>query len=636
MSAGSGPGNQGEKGDAVARLESTLYQLDAAGQNCKPTIAALIDIDSNDAWNALGRFLGSKQSAVVSFTLADLEEVIKPGAARALGASLSNQSVGIRRAALRGLARQEFGPSLVHLLRACRDPDAEVARAAKAIIVQRADGAPGRFEGVPELVMDGVLDFFDARRLFEMIGEAYPENVRSAAARRIGKIGDEEATQLLSRLLPTAEGRLAEACWEGLESCESVGYAELSPLVEDPKPETVIRALRLLARSTGPEAGEIFVKMSRDPRASVKAEAIVGLARTKGADAIEILSGALWDAEEVRLIAVDLLSDIPESTEKLIEAVDHRDPEIRKRVLTHLASRGVINDELMPRYFEFVEAGQSCSDQSDPKYMKSLAKIARVLGEGAHPKGLMALAKLARSTLRRLRRVAVEAITNYPPEVRCDALHDLADTYDREVLKQVAMGLWEAGDSRAMIPLIRSSKECRGAVAKRAKEHLKEIEKLKNTELLMGLLLQPFSSVRLFAAEKLVVIKDPRAVPVLVKASHDAEVDVQLAVFEALAPFAAKHADVTQRLLDAVTYGDVTVRQQACEALGEARCEEAVPLLVRALSNRFLRPRATEALKRIGDRMGILAIKRIERREKLFPKGPPSRTGTPKRKRKAI
>ena len=34
--------------------------------------------------------------------------------------------------------------------------------------------------------------------------------------------------------------------------------------------------------------------------------------------------------------------------------------------------------------------------------------------------------------------------------------------------------------------------------------------------------------------------------------------------------------------------------------------------------NFFLRPRATEALRRIGDRKGYLAIRRLERREALF------------------
>jgi HEAT repeat protein len=608
---------------SVASLEATLYQLDSTGGNCKPAIVALIDIDSDDAWDALGRFLGSSQSAVVSFTIGDLEEVIKPGAVRALGACLGNPNAVIRRAATLALSRQQTGPSLVHLLRACRDPEHEVAQAAEAIIVRRVDDAPAQFEGVPERVMNGVFDFLDARRPYEMITERYPETVRQAAARRIGTIGDDEAAQTLADLLVDAEGDLAEACWDGFESCESVTTAQVKPLLAKPDTDVVVRALRLLTRLGSREDAEILARLTRDERVPVRAEAIVGLAEIVGAECIPVLAKALDDEEEVRWNAIDLLGDMEESTDAILRVVDHDDVEIRKRALTHLASRGVITEELMPRYIEFVENGQTCSDQSDPKYMESLAKVAAVLGEKGHLGGLAALAKLGRSTLRRLRRAAVQAIMQYRPVVRADVLHELANTYDPDVLKNVAMGLAEADDPRATIPMIRTALECRGAPAKRAKQHLNGLSELRDCLVLMEYLTRPFPSVRRFSAERLATLNDPRAIPALLVASRDEDIGVQLAVFEALGPFAAHEPKVTERMLEAIGHGDVSVRQQACEALGEARCKEAVPMLTRALSNRFLRPRAAEALKRIGDRMGILAIKRIERREKMFRKKPP-------------
>ena len=57
--------------------------------------------------------------------------------------------------------------------------------------------------------------------------------------------------------------------------------------------------------------------------------------------------------------------------------------------------------------------------------------------------------------------------------------------------------------------------------------------------------------------------------------------------------------------------------------------------LIKALHNFFLRPRAAEALKRIGDRKGILAMKRIARREKLFPKKPKEALEEERRKKRA-
>jgi HEAT repeat protein len=98
--------------------------------------------------------------------------------------------------------------------------------------------------------------------------------------------------------------------------------------------------------------------------------------------------------------------------------------------------------------------------------------------------------------------------------------------------------------------------------------------------------------------------------------SREKDVEVQLAALEALMRFTAKHELVRERMLEAVAFGDLSVRQAACEALGQARCAEAVPALIALLGNTFLRPRALDALRRIGDRRGFIAMKRLERRTK--------------------
>jgi hypothetical protein len=62
------------------------------------------------------------------------------------------------------------------------------------------------------------------------------------------------------------------------------------------------------------------------------------------------------------------------------------------------------------------------------------------------------------------------------------------------------------------------------------------------------------------------------------------------------------------------------VREKAIETLGENQVKAAVEPLIRLLGNPFLRFRAEEALMRIGDRRGYLAIKRRKIREKMFGK----------------
>lgn len=606
----------------VVTLEATLLEL-AAG-NCKPAIVALIEINTPKAWDAIGRFLATKQTAAVSFTIADLEEVVSPGAARALGASLSNPSPPIRRATVRALARQKTGLALPHLVRASRDPDPETQRIAKATVVQKMDGDVQELAEVPERALEGVFDLLDPRRPYTMVDDDVPANVRTVALDRVGRVGDAEAAEILTSALVHAEGREAQVCWAGLRNCKSLSEAQLLPLLTHPSPDVNREAIEIFARFATREDSGIFAAMTRAPDASVRAAALPGLAKLLGADAIDPLSVSLHDTAEIRLIAIDLLGEISQSTPQILAAVDHRDPEVRKRAMIFLAARGMITDELMPRYFEFLEGGSTCTDQSDSRYIESLATVARALAGGGYPEGLLPLARLARSSLRRLRRAAIESIMTYGPDLRADALDDLSDTYDRDVLKNVAMGLWEIRDKRAMIPMIRVSKECRGRPVRDAKLALREMEELAQTAMVLSLLTRKFASVRRFAAEKLIEMRDPESIPALLNASRDEDVEVQLAVFEALSPFAAEYPDVVKRMLEAVGYGDVSVRQAACEALGEARCREAVPQLVKALYNCFLRPRATQALKVIGDRMGMLEIKRLERRQKLFRKRPPT------------
>jgi HEAT repeat protein len=78
-------------------------------------------------------------------------------------------------------------------------------------------------------------------------------------------------------------------------------------------------------------------------------------------------------------------------------------------------------------------------------------------------------------------------------------------------------------------------------------------------------------------------------------------------------------------MADAVTYGDLSLRLTVIEAIGEAclagtRVPSAVDPLIRALGNRFLRKKAEVALRRMGDRRGLLAVKRRKIRDLIIPK----------------
>lgn len=92
-----------------------------------------------------------------------------------------------------------------------------------------------------------------------------------------------------------------------------------------------------------------------------------------------------------------------------------------------------------------------------------------------------------------------------------------------------------------------------------------------------------------------------------------------MAAVHALGKYATR-PEVFKRLIEIIEYGDIAVREKSVETLGESQVKEAVEPLIRFLGNPFLKMRVQEALIRIGDRKGILAIKRFKIRGNLSGK----------------
>lgn len=604
-------------------LHRLLLDPQTRGMQAALAIDGLLGMDSSESWDALGDALMHCSGTVLEQAITQLGERGGRDAIRALGECLSNTDVFVRSQAVQALSRQHEGTTMPHLLRASRDPAPSIARLASRVVLRRVERNSTVLAEVSEATVEGILDLMDDRWAMELLSPSFPENIRMLAARRLGAIGGDEATQALVSVASHANGELAETCWRALESCSMVSEFILLPLLVANVPEVKARAIELYARYSSADAADLFVGMTRDAAPKVRLAAARALARVALEGAIPTLEALLDDIEEeVRCQAIDLLCSIEDSSPELLTAVHTQDGEVRRRALVALANRGIHHDSLIQPYIEFLYKGAACTDLSQRDYLDSLAVVAKALGMACNPDAMLALTALARSVIRRMRRAAIEGLMAYPPEERTDALFSLLDTYDPDVVKTIAFGLDEAGDPRAVMPLIRAALECRGKPMVRAKERLDSYPQINDVDFLIENLAARWPSLRRFAAERLKLVRDPRSIPALLTASRDENVEVQLAVFEAMGPFASENDEVRTRMLEAIGYGDISVRQSVCEALGEARVQEAVPDLIRALHNFFLRPRATQALRQIGDRKGFLALKRIEIRERLFKKKP--------------
>ncbi|MEE9393025.1 MAG: HEAT repeat domain-containing protein [Planctomycetota bacterium] len=604
--------------DLDALLE-VLEQPSLTAMEANAVVQGFIAIDNADAWDALGNVLSTAQIGTLEGVINQLAVLESNGALRAMGDALGNPNPFLRGAVITGLSTIGASAVLPHLLRAARDPQKSLSQRASRIILRRIERQPNILAGLNNATAEGIISLMDDRWTMELMSDKFPESVRMIAARRLGIIGGEESSQALASLVQRATGKFGDACWSALEACHHVSDFVLLPLLVDPRPEIKARVLPIYAKHADATSGDILVGLVGDATIEVRMAALKAFASVAGDGALQTLELALDDIEDdVRNVAIDLLCGIKDSSPELVRIVRTQDGEVRRRALSCLANRGVVHNELLQPYIEFLYQGSSCTDLKQREYLDSLAVTAKTLGQACNEEALKALMALGKSVIRRLRRAAIEGLMCYPPEMRADALFSLMDTHDTDMIRNVAFGLAEAQDERALLPLIRTAMECRGKPMVKAKEALKNYEKVESVDFLIECLTSGWSGVRKFGAEKLKDLEDPKSIPALLTASQDENVDVQLAVFEAIGPFAAANEAVTKRMLDAIAYGDISVRQQACESLGEARCKEAVPDLVKALSNCFLRPRASEALKRIGDRKGYLALKRLEIRERLF------------------
>jgi HEAT repeat protein len=607
-----------------AGLGELLAEPDVRASIVPEAVIALVDIGSPEALDTLSRAILLPMAAPrVEQVFEALQSEPPEVGCRVADAALGHPDPFARWAVVKYLSQVQSSHSIVLLLRASRDPKPSVARAAARSLLERVEQNPQLLAQIRSATAEGIIELLDANWAMEFMAEDYPEKLRIVAARRLSQLGGEDATVVLISMVECVEGPLLEVCWKALENTAGLVSHHLIPLLASNVSSIRARALSVYARWCDAHAEGLLAGLAQDPAADVRKVALSALQRILEWESREYLIAALEDeTEHVRLHAVELLSKFPDVAPEMMGVVESNRGEIRRVGITYLANQGIATPELVMVYMEFLLRGSGTTDLSDTGYLDGLAAAAKALGKNQIPEALLALSALARSVVRRLRRIAMEAIMLYEGSDRSDALFSLQDTYDPDLLKHVAFGLHESNDARAFVPLIRTMMEGKGRAVTKAKQILLEGKEASDLDTLVPLLLSRYASVRRFGAERLKVLKDERSIDPLLSASHDDNVEVQLAVFEALSPFAGTDRKVLDRMLQAIEYGDISIRQAACESLGEARCKEAAPGLIKALHNFFLRPRATEALKRIGDRKGYLALKRIERREAMFPKKP--------------
>lgn len=312
-----------------------------------------------------------------------------------------------------------------------------------------------------------------------------------------------------------------------------------------------------------------------------------------------------------------------------------------------------------------------------------LAELARIVATLKPYNHLAVLVQAARHRSAVVRRAAADAIlASQGSKQAREAMAMLSATDDPDILKRVALTLAANGDPRGLLPLLRALDECPGS-REALEPLLAHYPQARQLKFLLRSLKQPWPSIKRFALRGLLELDSPEMIEPLLQATKDPDPDVQRGALQALARFAkhpqvyqrlmeirdvggdehlrqeavatllgmdspsviqplleatheedvevqfgavaalgrfASKPEVVKRLLELVEFGDVAVREKAIQVLGENKVKEAVEGLIRFIGNPFLGGRAQEALFAIGDRKGILAIKRHKLRARLFGK----------------
>lgn len=544
----------------------------------------------------------------------------RPGDAtlRAMARVLSSEN-SIRRAfTISLLAQREESASLTMLLRGARDPVKSVCRIAERALIHRISRAPSVLAQLPRESIAGIVSIVPLELAQELLDPKYPAVVRGEAAKRLAIAAGAEAVATLMALSSESDPILARAAWEGFRLITNLPATFLLPFLADRRDEFRRQGLELFARTCGRECAPIVTGLLKDKAPSVREEAVRTLFTLLGEESIPLISKLARDPEVcVRRTVLQCFGKAQSAQNYIIQMALEEKSELRDAAMIEAAKKNIFCQELANDYLTFLD--RNATEQSPPAdIVDAMAVIAKILGDAHEPRALSGFAALCRTTSRRLRRIGIEAVLAFPQEQRGDVLVTLSDTHDRAMLSAIALALGEVNDPRATLPLIRTYVECGGRQARQAGELLQKDPRTEDIEFLVHLLANKWASARRYSAAKLKNSKDERVVDPLLKASEDEDTEVQLAAIEALSGFAKINQRVVERLINACAIGDITVRQAAVEALGDAQIVEAVPNLIKALHNIFLRPRAVDALKKVGGRQGYLAMKRLQRREQLF------------------
>jgi HEAT repeat protein len=323
---------------------------------------------------------------------------------------------------------------------------------------------------------------------------------------------------------------------------------------------------------------------------------------------LALLVGALSEAEALRLLNWILRARSPEErflrrdlflTAELAAESGHAEA-MWERLWPRL--RRALNEEWWVRQAVPETLGE-IGVPAVPTLMEALKNwdgdvrraAAEALGKIGDLQAVPALIEALKDDKEWVRWKVAEALGKIGDPQAIPALMEVLKDEDWRVRQAAADALGKIGDRQAVPALLETLKDWYGDVS-RAAEALGEIG-VPAVPALMEALKNWDWQVRWAAAWALGKIGDLQAVPALMEALKDEDKDVRQTAAEALGKIGVP---AVPALMEALKDEDWRVRQAAARALGEIGDPQALPALIQALKDEYVREAVEEALGKIG------------------------------------
>ncbi len=267
----------------------------------------------------------SSGNALVRQTVAQvLGDLAIPAAEDALISLLSDENGHVRSIAAEAVGSLKSRKAVAPLLSLLSDEYENVQESAIHALAAIGD----------ESVLDGLVKEFSS----------HEAPMRRNIALLIGKFSGERASDALAFALKDEEPAVRKAVVHALGSvADGKAFRSLLLAITDDDPEVRMLAAEALGAISAPGARDALIPLLEDTDIWVRAAAARGLGRTGGDREAQALAAHLATATDIFLLAiVDVLGKLKfsEAVEPLVKLSEHPDPEVRKTVLTALASYG--------------------------------------------------------------------------------------------------------------------------------------------------------------------------------------------------------------------------------------------------------------------------------------------------------